>query len=119
MRNLQEATDFFYRHARWSYGAGETEEQGRTRCARELAGAEHWAQSVGLTYLWESDWTVGSHVSEYDCYDEEPGSCETCVAYLNGAVVTALGCIDDADDNDRRVIEAELASEAKDEMVMS
>jgi hypothetical protein len=30
-------TEFFYKHAGYSYGHGETPEQGRMRCAAELA----------------------------------------------------------------------------------
>lgn len=41
MDTMTEAERFFYEHAGWSWDpATETEEEGRLRCARELAAAE-------------------------------------------------------------------------------
>jgi hypothetical protein len=106
------SVEFFERHAGFSYGAGETPEQGRHRCAIELTRAEEWAQVARVQFDWFDDWAIGSHVEEFDAYDEEPKNCETCVARLGSTVLASLGCIDDADEHYRRVIEAELASEA-------
>jgi hypothetical protein len=103
-----EAEEFFYAHAGWGYLPGsETPERGRRRGAEALAEAEGWAADVEVEYSWSDDFRV-DHVAEYDCYDEEPATCETCTAEL-GMLSESLGCIDDADDNYRRVIMAELA----------
>jgi hypothetical protein len=96
---------FFYEHAGYSFDPKtETAEDGRARAARQLAAAETWAERVGVEYRWEDDWGIGSH--------REPETCEAVVAYLSGRAVGSLGCIDDADANYRRLIEAEIASEA-------
>ena len=107
------AEQFFYEHAGWSYDpTKESPEQGRRRSAREYAEAERWAKASGLTFEWVDDWTTENHVKEYDGYDEEPATCETCIARdESGRVVASLSCIDDASDDYRRVIEAELADE--------
>lgn len=108
-----EAVAFFHEHAGWGYDpATETPEEGRQRSAERMAEAEAWAKAAGVSFRWSDDWGVGSHVDEYDSHGEEPETCEVCVAYLGGEVVAALGCVDDATDEYRRVIEAELAYEA-------
>lgn len=114
------AADFFYEHAGWSYDpVTETPDEGRLRGAISMASDERWAQSVDLTFQWSDDWAVGSHVtyfgpgSAYTDPDREPEICEVCVAFLVGEVVASLGCVDEADQNYRRVIEAELAGEAR------
>jgi hypothetical protein len=114
------AEAFFYKHAGYSYRPDvETEEEGRRRTARDLATAERWARDVGITFRWSEDWTVDSHRDVYgegSVYEDgEPDTCESCTAYLRGAVVAGLYCIDDATEEYRRVVEAELASEAMDE----
>jgi hypothetical protein len=57
---------------------------------------------------------VTDHKAEYDCYaDGGPTTCETCTCYgADGAILASLSCIDDATPEYRRVVEAELASEA-------
>jgi len=71
-----------------------------------------------IHFAWESDWHVGSHLKEFDCYDEEPDSCEMCYAYTRDPetdekiILAFLGCIDDATDAYRREIENELLAEA-------
>lgn len=108
-----EAERHMYEHAGFSVQTNETTKQGRARSARERAQAEKWARDNGMTFVWEDDWEVGSHVREFDAYDSEPETCESCIAYdRDGNVVASLGCIDDATPEYRRVIEAELASEA-------
>jgi len=109
---LTDAEQFFYDHAGYSHGPDETPGQGRERCARELAQAEQWAQLVGAEFQWEDDWSIISHVAEFDADDHEPDTCESCSLVVTGVWRASLGCIDDATDDYRRVIEAELASEA-------
>jgi len=108
------AVKFFYDHAGYSYKTGmETPEQGRKRCARALANAEEQAFMSSWTYEWKDDWSVCSHVQEFDTYTEEPNTCQGCILRNEaGEVLASLWCIDDADANYRRVVEAELALEA-------
>jgi hypothetical protein len=111
----QAAYYFFLRNAGFGYDPKtETKQQGRSKNARNLATAERDARAYGFTFVWDSDWHVGSHKQEYGYgYDREPSSCESCVCYApNGDNLGSLGCIDDATDSYRRVIEAELAMEA-------
>lgn len=109
---------FFYQHAGYSWNPKtETQEQGRIRCAKELAEAELQADRRNWSYEWSDDWSIGSHKKFYgedSAYaDHEPSSCESCVLRdEDGNVLASLGCIDDADNNYRRVIEAELTDEA-------
>jgi hypothetical protein len=102
---------FFYEHAGYSYDPKiETAEQGRIKCAVELAAAEESARNNGWTYNWEDDWDIGSHKKFYGNEDSEPNTCESCLLQdEDGQVLAALGCIDDANNNCRRVVEAELA----------
>jgi hypothetical protein len=110
---LADAERFFHEHAGYSYDpTTETPEQGRRRCAAALAEAEAWGKDVGVVFSWEDDWNVGSHVDEFDAYDAEPETCETALARW-GALLASLGCVDDADDDYRRVVQAELADELR------
>lgn len=94
---------FFYDNAGYSYGPGETAEQGRARCAEELARAERWAWENDAIFCWDND--------SDDCGDgdETPETREYCLMYLDGECVASLYGIADADDAYRRVIRAELA----------
>ena len=114
MAEQQTAVDFFIEHAGFSFDPKvETEEQGKRRCAEALAAAEEWAQEVGVRFDWREDFEV-DHQKEFDCYaDGGPETCEWVAAMLNGELVASLGCVDDATPEYRRVIEAELALEAK------
>lgn len=107
------ATAFFVEHAGYSYDPNvETAEEGKARTAETLAGAEAWAVEFDVTFTWEPDWSVGDHVAEFgEAYTEQPDTCEVCCAWWGGEVIASLGCIDDASDAYRRVIEAELAAE--------
>ena len=109
----QQAYLFFLHHAGYSYDPKtQTKQQGRAACARRLAKAERGARALGYTFEWRDDWSVGDHVKEFDCYTEQPSTCETCLMLgSNGKVVRSLGCIDGATREYRRVIEAELALE--------
>ena len=115
---MDAAVRFFYEHGGYNYDpATETRDEGRARCAIEAAEAEAWADEQGVTFRWKDDWSIGDHMVEFDCYDDEgPETCEMCVAYLGDTMLASLGCIDDADDNYRRVIEADLAIEARAEL---
>ncbi|MGB7728409.1 MAG: hypothetical protein WBL50_10275 [Candidatus Acidiferrum sp.] len=117
-KQLTDAEFFFYENAGYSYDPKkETAEQGRIRCAKQLADAERLAVSYGFTFEWEEDWSIGSHRKYYgedSVYaDHEPHTCESCIVRDEDVnVLGSLGCIDDADSNYRRVIQAELADEA-------
>lgn len=119
-----DAVEFFAIHAGWDYHPDtETPEQGRLRGAVSLALAERWAKANDAMFTWEDDFGV-DHVKEFDAYDEEPETCEICTMYLpdhspaleSVRIVASLGCVDDATDEYRRVVEAELAQEARSRM---
>lgn len=110
---------FFYEHAGYSHDPKtETAEQGRIRCAKELAEAERIAHNLNWETRWENDWDIGSHKKFYgpgSCYeDSEPTTCEYAQLWDADGMhcLASLGCIDDATSAYRRVIEAELADEA-------
>lgn len=89
---------FFYDHAGYSYDpkVETAAAAGRLRCATALAGAERAAR--GAVYF---DWGWESEVEG-----------EYCVARLDETgETTSLGGIQGADDNYRRVVQAELALE--------
>lgn len=118
LRSLSKDERFFYDHAGYSYDPKtETAQQGRIRCALSLAEAEDAAQRLDWRYEWTNDWGVGSHREYFgkdSAYaDREPDTCEFCQLFdADGEVLETLGCVDDASTEYRRVIEAELASEA-------
>lgn len=117
---MTKAEQFFYEHAGYSIKLTETAEQGKLRCAQELAEAERIASNLGWQYEWVDDWEVGSHAkfygpgSVYYNSQQEPDTCESCRIYdpACNQTLASLGCIDNADNNYRRVVEAELAEEA-------
>lgn len=116
-----EALQFHYERGGYSYDpATERPEDGRARCALAAAGAEAWAREQGIEFRWSPDWEIGSHTDYYgpgSAYEDyEPETCENCDAYLGSTLLASLGCIDDADDDYRRVIEADLAIEARAEL---
>lgn len=94
--------DFFYENAGWSYDPTiETSLEGRRRNAESLARA--WALvSPEVDFQWRGDGEA--HWGESD----PPDSCEGCLLIADD-YEASLWCIDDADENYRRVIEAELA----------
>lgn len=102
---------FFLKHAGYSYDPKtETPAQGRINTAKRLAMAERYAQDHDWSYTWEPD-NDGYH--SYLEAGQTVETCEFCVLTDDsGDVLASLGCIDDADDNYRRVVEAELALEA-------
>lgn len=113
----QKHIDFFYEHAGYSYFPGrETPEQGRLRCARELAEAEDvflTAYRYGIASIrWEEDaddlveaQKEGVERTEYACI------------YIDDDCVASLSAIWDASDEYKRVIRAELALECIKELM--
>lgn len=114
MTRKQEQFAFFFKNAGYSYDPkSQTPKQGRAARARKLAEAERYFDAHDWRIEWWEDWTVECHVDAFDGYDVEPETCEQAILYdAAGNVLASLGCIDDADDNYRRVIRAELALEA-------
>ena len=106
-----DAERFFFEKAGWSYRPSvETAEEGRSRGAGQLARAEAWLRGSEMYVTWEPDWD-GDH--SYDGR-ENVVSCEWAALrgpLGDGEVLASLGCIDDATDDYRRVVEAELALE--------
>lgn len=103
------AYHFFLKHAGYCVKPGETRRQARIRCAKELVVAEKRGQAAGFTFEWVPDFDA-------DLSWLEPGQVVHevygCVAYDGTTVVGSLWGICDPDANYRRVIQAELASEA-------
>ena len=111
------ARDFFYAHAGYSYNPGnETRQQGRRRCARALAQAESDGRDASLSF----EWNVDPHCDSSDFSKARPPwQLWYCVCRdANGIVRASLCGIDFGRDGEpwsnpyRRVVEAELASEA-------
>ena len=116
MGYMRVAERFFFENAGYSYNpATETREQGRAKCAAALARAERNARSAGIWFEWSLDDLDSSEWS-----DERPSWAQyRCLAMnQSGRVVAALGGIDFGRDGTpsnssyRRVVEAELATEA-------
>lgn len=113
---LNPAERFFYENAGYSYNANvESAEQGKRRCARELAAAETWARDAGYSFRWEVDPFFDS--SEWSD-DPEPWAQWMCTMHGDdGEIVQHLGGVDFGRDGSpwgnayRRVVEAELAHE--------
>ncbi len=111
---MQKATQFFYEHAGFSYDPKtETAEEGRLRCARELAQAEY--DSSEISFDWQVDDCDSSEWS-----DEQPPYAQwVCFArdVDSGRILASLGGIDFGRDSEpygdpyMRVVEAELALE--------
>lgn len=121
---MQTAYQFFLKNAGYSFDpAKETREQGKRRCAREMAKAESTAVERGWYIEWREDFDgcAGCECGSNECpcfrskgnrtsYHEPQG----CVVYdePRGNVLASLWGICGADSNYRRVIQAELALEA-------
>lgn len=110
----QSAVQFFHEHAGVSYDpTKESEDQGRWRCACELAKAEQWAKDEGIEFEWDIDPVIDS--SEFN--DEQPAyPLWACFCKLGDESASLCG-IDFGRDKEpwgkpyKRVIEAELAME--------
>jgi hypothetical protein len=107
---LKEHAKFFFKHAGYSCGSGQTPRQGRMEGAMKLAQAEHEAEERG----WTVEWNYDNEPYDMDDAETEMPS-EVLVAILkdaSGNVIGSLSGIGDPDNNYRRVVEAELALEA-------
>lgn len=107
---MTRAERFFYTHAGYSYDPKtESEEQGRSRCAKQLAWAERYAQLNGWSYEWKDDDVP------WDADGPEPRYLLGCILRnASGTVLASLWHIglNRLNDPYRRVVEAELALEA-------
>lgn len=110
----QSAVAFFYEHAGYSYGPGETREQGRKRGARRLADAERWLmEQPGHTIQWVQD--EDYNPADYDCGDM-PEIGWGCVITVNGHIESLWSITFNGDGYPSgnayaRVVVAELALE--------
>jgi len=113
------AVRFFYKHAGYCYNPQtETKQQGRWRCARELAHAEAEAKRRGWSVVWENDpeGCSGCCCCEGtdDCEQREHDSVEGAFLINDSGhqLGPSLWRITDATPEYRRVVGAELMSEA-------
>lgn len=126
---LTPAQRFFFDHAGFSVGHGETQEQGKIRGAIELARAVEYAEEHGWEFEWEQDvdGCSGCDCRSEDCAcsagtdhetlccilrDSEPSCHDSYGRARGGAVLASLGGICSPTREYGRVVEAELASEA-------
>lgn len=112
---------FFYAHAGYSWGNGETRAQGRVRSAQRLVRAEALAARDLMTF----DWDYDSEINSSDFSDELPAwPLFVCVMKnAHGEVLQSVGGVDFGRDANslsgtafcaqpyKRVVEAELAAE--------
>ncbi len=120
MTNLSPAIDFFLERAGFSFDpATETAEEGKLRAANALAAAEAWAADPAneVSIDWERDYEADLD-DNCDC-GEDHGPNYVGIVYVAGEVKASLGAVtfgeDGLNDPYRRVVEAELASEAMEE----
>lgn len=128
---MTNAEQFFFDNAGWSYHpATESPDEGRKRCARRLALAEEFARDNSLWYVWEDDPDADdSFVDTWDeldarkDWDASEHTCEQVTLFAppndthkRPRVVASLGGIWDATAEYRRVVEAELAEQAMEEL---
>lgn len=118
--DMRERVAFFHAHAGWSYDPKtETAEEGRARCARELARAELIGALLHVDYTWsiDEDCTSAEFSDEYPPYECWVLVAETCGASWSlggidlGRDRTPLDCPDY-----KRVVEAELARDLIEEL---
>jgi hypothetical protein len=107
---MTKAEQFFYDNAGYSYKPGETENEGRIRCAKTLAQFEEAAELAGVEYQWViddcADW---SWMDEARKEEHEAFGCVATLASTGGQ--TSLWGIVDPSNEYRRVVQAELAME--------
>lgn len=113
MPNFSAAQQFFFDNAGFSYDPQrETEDAGKARCAAQLADAELRLREAIACGVASVQW-----VHDADGWrdrSENVESVECCLLFIGESIAASLGAIEDADDNVRRVTEAELALEADD-----
>jgi len=110
---------FFYDYAGFNYDPKtETPEEGRRRCAFNLAEAEEKARNDERRVYFQ--WDIDPDIDSSDFDDENPvRELYICKMYVNGHLGSCLGGID-LDPNNPfvdpylRVVEAELALELED-----
>jgi hypothetical protein len=108
---LNPAESFFYANAGYSYGPGETPEEGRAKGAKKLARAERKANALG----WKVTWSVDPNIDSSEFSDEKPWSLWECVMRSSDGDGESLSGIDFGRDGGpygdpyARVVEAELA----------
>lgn len=112
------AAAFFAEHAGTSYNpATETFTEGKLRGAYQLADDEAWGKRVGVVFEWCTDnTTFESDIKNEDGTPYVPETHEGCIARLEFdevEMVESLWSIADADDDYRRVVEAELVGELR------
>ncbi len=121
MKPVADSVKFFYENAGFSYNPKtETLTQGRARGAKALAKAEAHALDSGYVFEWSYD-----DVDSSEWSDETPPYVQwVCIMRdADGKVLASLGGIDFGRDGEpwgssyKRVVEAELASEAIEEGV--
>jgi hypothetical protein len=107
---------FFYDNAGYSYDPNtETADQGRFKGAKDLADAEIYARDNDWVFTWEWDdcGDFDNHDEWCDIKGQHDHNIEACILRdANGNVLESLCSIVDADNNYRRAVEAELASQA-------
>lgn len=123
---MTEQEQFFYDNAGFSYDPKcETSEQGRERCAKDLAAAESYARELDWSFEWqmesENPVDVLGEPDEVNGPFYDPTN-DFSVCLLWGSqdtpeILQSLGMIEESKNtrermNYRRVVEAELASEA-------
>ena len=98
-KQLTQAQRFFYEHSGYGYNPKtETAEQGRIRCAIELAKAEEKAAKLDWCFCWEYDESGCSGCDcdseDCDCSSGEPHETLCClVRDYEGKVLASLGGI--------------------------
>ena len=122
MSAFGDARRFFHAHAGWSHGAGETSEQGRARCARELAIAERDGTARGLVAQWEEDTDADTSwldTEDYSQEDRDAARFWSCIVrHESGHVLASMhGIHEDTRDSAsfrryQREVRAELFQEA-------
>lgn len=92
---------------------------GRAACALDAARAEERAEELGIEFVWQAEEHADTSWLEQDEFTRELArwnrgemSCEWARAMLGDETLASLGGIFDADTSYKRVINAELASEA-------
>lgn len=128
---MTKAEQFFHDNAGFSWNPQtETQEQGKERCAREIARAEEYAREHGWYAEWELEQenprdVLGEPDEVNGPFYDPTNDFVSCVLWSNpddspaftSEVLASLGMIEESKDvrerqNYRRVIEAELALEA-------